>query len=755
VKSIGISNLKLFATAVSLTLLLFGGAKCFAQAGKVAGVFQVSSPPLIDGVLDEEMWQKCTPAKDFWDNFPSDSTLSETPTEIYFASDGEFLYVGVRCSSLGSNYVVPSLRRDYRAGGNDNITLVFDPFMNNRNAFVFGMNPLGVKREALISNGGEDGGDFQEAWDNKWIGESQIFDGYWSCELSIPLRSLRYPKGATKWGFNSYRFDTQSNTRSSWNRIPRNQIIMSLAYTGILEWDEAPATSGGATTLIPYVAGGAQRDFESINGDGTDFTAGVGGDAKLAVTSGLNLDLTLNPDFSQVEVDRQVLNLTRFELSFPERRQFFLENADLFGSFGFTRANPFFSRRIGITVDTATGEAISNPIFYGARLSGQLNDKWRLGLLNMQAQANKKNGLPSYNYTVAAVQRQVGARSSVGLIAVNKENLTNFSDSTSSNLDFNRVLGVDFNLNTPNNRWTGKTFLHTSLSPKLDDQERPLETGGTSISPSHGLFLQYRSRHFDISYDHSYIADDFNAEVGFVPRTNIFTVSPEMSIRFFPKSGFIAQHGPTAESRLFFDASEGTYTDQRSGVGYRVNFLNTSQLRADLRHTYVLLNNDFDPTRTDATPLLAGTDYAYSNFRIRYNSDRRKKLSYQFTAQSGQFFNGTRNGINGSISYRFQPYGNLTLNTAYNKINLPDPYASTGLLLIGPRLDITFTKSLFLTAVSQYSSQIDNLNTNIRFQWRYAPVSDLFIVYSENYDTFTNTSRNRSVVVKLTYWFNL
>jgi len=736
-------------------LLLFQLGISLGQTAKQAVIKHITDAPLIDGILDEPLWQECIPAKDFWDNFPGDSTLCNTPTEIRFVSDGNYLYVAVKCFSIGKDYVVPSLRRDYRAGGNDNITLVFDPFMNNRNAFVFGMNPLGVTREALIANGGESGGDFQEAWDNKWVGESKIFDGYWSCEMAIPLRSIRYPNGAKKWGFNSYRFDTQSNTRSSWNRIPRNQIIMSLAYTGTLDWEQAPEATGGAATLIPYIAGGAQRDYEGTPNGNLAFTRGIGGDSKLAVTSGLNLDLTVNPDFSQVEVDRQVLNLTRFELSFPERRQFFLENADLFGSFGFGRVNPFFSRRIGITVDTATGEAISNPIFYGARLSGQLNDKWRLGLLNMQAQSSKQNGLPSYNYTVAAVQRQVGARSSVGLIAVNKENLTDFSDSTDNNLNFNRVVGVDFNLNTPDNKWTGKTFVHASLSPKLDAMERVVSEGGTNLSPSHGFLLQYRSRNIDVSYDHSYVAEDYNAEVGFVPRTNIFTLSPEVNVRFFPKQGFIAQHGPTAETRFFFDAKVASYTDQRSGIGYRVNFLNTASMRAELRHTYILLNSDFDPTRTDANPLLAGTDYSFTSAEFRFNSDRRKKFAYQFVARSGQFFNGNRKGIDGSITYRFQPFGNITLNAAYNNVNLPEPYASADLLLVGPRLDLTFTKSLFLTTVVQYNNQLDNLNTNVRFQWRYAPVSDLFIVYSDNYDTFGGVSRNRSIVAKLTYWFNI
>ena len=721
-----------------------------------ATVVRTDAPPRLDGILDEPFWERSEPATGFWDNFPGDSTRSAYQTEIRFAADEANLYIAAKCYAPGRAYVVESLRRDFRAGGSDNLTFVFDPFNVRRNALVFGINPYGVRREALISNGGEDFGDFEEAWDNKWRGEAKVFDDYWTAELAIPLRSLRYPADVATWGFNAYRFDTQSNSRSSWNRIPRNQLIMSLAYTGELAWDEPPGRAGGAVTLIPYVSGSAARDYEGEPAGEVDFGGGVGGDAKVAVSSGLNLDLTVNPDFSQVEVDLQVINLTRFELRFPERRQFFLENADLFGSFGFDRVNPFFSRRIGITRDTATGAAISNPIFYGARLSGGVNDRWRVGLLNMQAASSKANGLPSYNYTVAAAQRRIGARSSLGLIGVNKENFSSFSDSTGVNLEFNRVAGVDFNLATPDNRWTGKAFAHASVNPALDPAtETPDPAGGAEVNLTHGLLLLYRTRQFDLSYDHAIVPEDYRAEVGFVPRRDIFTFSPEARYRFFPRSGPVVQHGPRAEARFFYTADLSTYTDQRSGLGYNLVFNNTARLDADLRYTYVLLREAFDPTRTDATPLPADTDYGYVNAELEYRSDRRRPFSYSAELTAGQFFNGRQYGVEAGATYRFQPYGLFTMQATYNFVDLPAPYASTGLVLLGPRLDLTFTRKLFLTAVAQYNDQLDNVNVNLRFQWRYAPVSDLFVVYTDNYDTLAGRSRNRAVVAKLTYWLNL
>ena len=725
-------------------------------APKRATVTHTDAPPELDGIPDEPFWRRSTPAVEFWDNFPSDSTLAEHATTLYFASDGVSLFVAAVCEAPGDDYVIPSLRRDYRAGGNDNLTFVFDPFRTGRNALVFGMNPLGVNREALISNGGESGGDFEEAWDNKWRGQSHITETGWTCELAIPLRSLRYPAGDSVWHFNAYRFDTQSNSRSSWNRIPRNQMIMSLAYQGQLVWEAAPARNTGIGTLIPFAAASRTRDFEATGpAAAPDNAASVGGDAKFQLTSGLNLDLTVNPDFSQVEVDRQVINLTRFEVSFPERRQFFLENADLFGGFGFRSVNPFFSRRIGLTQDTATGLAIPNPIYYGARLNGQIGDRWRVGLLNMQAAADKGNGLPSYNYTVAAVQRRVGRRSSLGAIAVNKDNFTEFDGAGAGNLDFNRVFGVDYNLASEDNRWNGQVFAHASVSPEVDGETGAVLPKGATTALTHGLRLEYRRRNYDIGYDHAYVPADYRAEAGFVPRRDFVTVSPEVNVRFFPTSGPVAQHGPRAELRLWFDADLSTHTDQRSGLGYGVTFLNTAELSAEARYTYLLLRSDFDPSRTDATPLPTGSDYGYYEGRLALRSDRRKRLAFRGELSGGQFFNGSRYGVEAQVSYRLQPYAALSLDAVYNRIDLPAPYAQgTDLFLLGPRADVTLTRSLFLTGVAQYNSQIDNVNLNFRLQWRYAPVSDLFVVYTDNINSATGAVRNRAIVAKVTYWFN-
>ncbi len=696
----------------------------------------------LDGNPDEAIWQASKPATGFWETFPSDTTLVQDQTEIYFGFDDANLYVAAKCYVKGTDFVIPSLRRDYRAGGNDNLTLIFNPFKDKTNAIVFGMNPLGVTREALIYNGGESGDDFREEWDNKWRGESYIGEDYWSVEMIIPFTSLRFPDGDPQWYFNSYRFDTQSNTRSTWHRIPQNQIIMSLAYMGTIDFiGGAPKAQGGNLTVIPYVGGGVTKDYEA--GTQVQWNGNVGGDAKIGIGSGLNLDLTVNPDFSQVEVDAQVINTTRFEVFFPERRQFFLENADLFSSFGFERLNPFFSRRIGVTQDTTTGVAIQNPIYYGARLSGKVNDDYRIGLLNMQTAPNFDQGLPSYNYTVAAGQRKVGDRSSLGGIFVNKQNFGDFTDSTGTNVNFNRVAGIDFNLATKDNKWNGKTFLHRSFSDGEDGDDYV-----------HGAVLQFRERNWNLTYFHAYAGENYNAEVGFVPRKGVFTSSIEAQRIDYPDNPNVVQKGPSVEVQAFTQPGEGI-TDYNYDFRYNWQYANTQRFTVGAGFQNIYLFDGFDPTRTDATPLPGSQDYGYWRAGVSYQSDRRKKFSSRFEVDAGEFFNGYSYGIGGGLVYRYQPYGAINLRFNYQFIDLPDPYASTALFLIGPRIDLTFSKSVFLTTFLQYNEQFDNFNLNARLQWRFAPVSDFFLVYTDNYNTVGWKTRNRSLVAKATYWLNM
>lgn len=706
---------------------------------------RTTGPIQLDGKLDEPSWFDGAPANNFWSYFPDDSTRSPVQTEIYMAFDDNYLYIGAKCYSVGEAYIVPSLRRDYRAGGNDNLTFLFDTFNDRTNAFVFGINPLGVRREALVSNGGVDPGrDWDSSWDNKWDGVAKIYDGYWISELAIPFTTLRFPEGSQEWNFNSYRFDTQSNTTSTWNQIPRNQIITNLAFMGKMQWEEPLQKPGSNVSLIPYVSSNYEKDFEAEDLEDGEVGFNVGGDVKVGVTAGLNLDLTFNPDFSQVEVDRQVINLDRFELFFPERRQFFLENADLFGGFGDQRINPFFSRRIGIATDTTDDERVQNPILYGARLSGKLDNNWRLGFLNMQTAEEEDFGLPSYNYTVAALQRKVFSRSNVGLIFVNKQTFQSLRTDTADVYDmFNRVAGLDYNLASSDNKWTGKAYYHQAFTE--DDLPDKFAQGGR---------LQFQNRDISVRWQHQYVGEGYDAEVGFVPRKNFFRIDPEIRLFYYPGKGIINEHGPSVQTTFIWTPEYGR-TDHRLDFDWRFSLRNTSRIQFTVSNQYIFLLDEFDPTRTDATPLPGKTDYNYTSFEFSYNSDRRKKLAYRLRPNIGQFFNGNAYGMSGSLIYRYQPFGAIEINYNYRHIDLPDPYATADLFLLGTRIDLTFTKNIFLTTFLQYNDQVENVNINARLQWRFAPVSDFFLVYTENFESVDFATKNRAIVAKVTYWLNI
>ena len=739
-------------------IVLLSGLSTLAFGQNEIYPVRIDSAPVIDGKLDEPMWEEISSADDYWQQFPLDSIRALAPTELRMAYDDEYIYVGVLCKSSGSDFIITSLKRDFSFRSQDNITLEFDTYADNTNAFVFGINAMGVRREALIANGGSQGReDFLMSWDNKWFGEAHIEGNSWSAEFAIPFKSIRYNEGSDVWYFNSYRNDTQNSERSVYSRIPNNRIIMDLNFPAKIVWDEPLQKAGPNISVIPYAIAQVSRDFEDNTQTKPNSKVNAGFDAKVGITSGLNLDLTANPDFSQVEVDQQVTNLDRFEIFFPERRQFFLENSDLFGSFGLSRMNPFFSRRIGVARDTTTGQNIQNPILYGARLSGKLNDNLRVGLLNMQTAAEEENGLPSFNYTVAAVQQKVFDRSNISFILVNKQavNPAEFGGDFSN---FNRIAGLEYRLASANNFWRGKLFYHHAfLDEKKDD---PF---------THGAQIEYQRRRYRLEWAHSVIGYGYDAEVGFVPRKDYALISPEFQLYFYPNKGILNTHSINVDTRWFYQLAKdgntvvtaGENSEQQVEFTWEFNFLNTAGAEIAISRNYLKLLRDFDPTRVqaDGVVLPAGSEYDYFEYSLSYMSDARKLFSFSVRPTFGGFFNGKRRGVNGSFNYRIQPYGSIGLGYDYNYIELASPFEPVSIWLVGPKFDLTFTRKLFLTAFFQYNNQLDNLNINTRLQWRFAPVSDFFLVYTDNYltqDGFTNfQKRNHALVAKFTYWLNL
>jgi len=728
---------------LSALALFFLSLTAFSQNSEKSFIVKyVSDIIQLDGVLDDPAWKMAESANTFQQYFPTDSLPASYQTDIKMLYDDKNLYIGIRSNSTGKEYVIPSLERDFRAGGNDNISLLFDTFNDGTNAFLFGINPYGVRREALITNGGSGLEGFTTSWDIKWKGESTIYDDYYTAELIIPLTSFKFREGETKWRFNSYRFDMQSNEQSTWARIPQNQLIFNLAFMGDMVFEKPLGKSRTPLALIPYVNGISSRDYET--GENLN-NFKVGADAKISVGNSLNLDLTLNPDFSTVEVDNFITNLTRFEIALPERRQFFIDNNDLFGGFGGGRdANPFFSRRIGIATDTA-GNTIENRILGGLRLSGKINNNLRLGFLNLQTQQDSENEIPSNNNMMLSLQQKMFSRSNLGVFFINRQ-AVRAADFLPEDEEFNRVMGIDYNLASKDNSWTGKFYAHKSFQP--EDNE-----GNYSL----GFNLGKNTRNFSTFVDAIKIDEEFSSDLGFIPRTDIVKLVNIFEGRLWPQKGKINNYEAQVFNEFIWRPGlDYKLTDHSISLETTAAFKTLEEMGATFSRRFIFLAEDFEPTGNEGAIALPGNQgYTFNNVELSFESDQRKIFSYRIQPGFGGFFNGHRYSLETGFDIRLQPKVRIGFNAQYDRIDLPQPYSSADIWLVSPRVGITFSKAIFWSTLVQYSNQRDNLGINSRLQWRFAPLSDLFIVYNDNYSVDILAPRFRSINLKLSYWLNI
>jgi hypothetical protein len=333
--------------------------------------------------------------------------------------------------------MIESLKRDWNFGKNDNFIMFMDTYGDLTNGFAFGASAVGAQWDGTMF----DGGSVDLNWDNKWTSAIYNDSSKYVWEAAIPFKSIRYKSGVQEWGVNFSRNDLKTTEKSSWAPVPRQFPTAALSYTGSLVWDAPLPAQKNNFSLIPYFKSSVSKEFAT--NDGTKINQAsvndnaYGLDAKISLSSSLNLDLTVNPDFSQVEVDRQVTNLSRFELFFPERRQFFLENADLFSNLGFENVRPFFSRRIGL----------NSTIDFGARMSGRINKNWRIGIMDMKTSADESKNLLAQNFAVVALQRKLFKKSNIELFYIDKTNIGENGGGSLSSLSynkFNRNFGFEF-----------------------------------------------------------------------------------------------------------------------------------------------------------------------------------------------------------------------------------------------------------------------------------------------------------------------
>lgn len=704
------------------------------------GLNRTSQNIIIDGEDDDLGWLEAEKIDQFMNHWPVDQGRPEALSEVWAVYDNEFIYIKAKLYDNGKR-IVQSLRRDNREAhwNSDNFTVVIDPFNNKQSGFLFGVNAGGAQMEALLSlDGGQT--EFDENWDNKWYSEIKAYPDYWLVEIAIPFKTLRYGTQISEWGINFIRGDMQRNVFSTWTQFPLNYGGIDLNYMGTLKWDDKPKKAEGKVVLIPYIAGGTQRDFEDSEGQTNyqqDLDAGL--DAKVAITGSLSLDLTLNPDFSNVDVDQQVTNLTRFSIFFPERRNFFLENGDIFSNFGSWQIQPFFSRTIGLN----GGKQI--PIRYGARLTGNLTPDLRIGVMNIQT--GDLDEIAANNYTVAALHQRVLKRSVIKALFINRQSGAD---------DFGRNGGLEFNYVHPSGQWDNTVRFHSATTDE-----------GLDKNTFYGFSGGYRGRHLRSGWTFDVVGENYITELGFNPRLNNFDAITEQTIRqgytrinpwfvyrFIPENenSKINQHGLRTWHNLWLNPDR-SLNERSHGIAYDFIFKNTSELRINRFMREINLPVPTNLIGAD-TPLPIA-NYQFSEFFINYNTDRRKILNGEVRVRYGDFFNGERFGLVTGLNVRAQPWGTFGINYEFNKVQLAEGFGETTLHLLRANTEISFSNTMFWTTSLQYNSQSENYNIFSRFQWRFKPMSDFFLVYTDNYTTDGLNIKNRQIVFKMTYWLNM
>jgi hypothetical protein len=717
----------LYTVKKLLTLLLVLTTSFSYSQEKTYSLFETHEVITIDGVLDEPIWERFPTATDFTQNYPKDSLIASSKTSVKMCYNDKFLYVSAVCYNNGNtNYVVNSFIRDFSFPRTDAFAIFLSPLQDKTNGLSFSVNPYNVQRDGLVSTSGVYG--VTTSWNQKWFSEVKQYDEYWTLEMAIPLNILKYKKTSTTWDMNFARNDLKVNETSTWAKVPLGRNVAAINFYGELVWKDKLPKPKANVAIVPYVSAGGIAYYENNKFIDQKNLSNVGLDAKIGVTNTLNLDVTVNPDFSNTEVDDQVINLERFSIFLPEKRLFFTENSDLFAGFGFSKIRAFNSRRIGLDSD----------IIGGVRLSGNLTKGMRIGVMDIQTQGTAdERQLESQNYAVVAVKQNVFGNSSIGGIFVNKQAFNGFSALKDQR---NTMAGVDFNLYSNNNKWQGKAFYHQGFNKNF----------GITNS-ANAIWLGFNDTRWSFSYNHEYVGEGYDAEVGFVPRKGYFRFEHDLSRKIYPKKGDLNYHQIGTYYSQYWEKGIVS-TDRYNSVFYKIQMNNSSYFGARVINQQTRLDNSFDLIRK-GTPITKG-NYNYTSGEIYYYSDYRKAFTYSGKVNFGQFYNGNKLTMNATLDYRFRPKATVGLNFTRNEIRFPEGQQDGFITLIGAQFKVSFNTNMHWATFVQYNTQADNFNINSRIQWRVAPMSDIFLTYTDNYDIIFN-QKNKALVLRFNYWFGL
>ena len=704
---------------------------------------RVEGAPTLDGVLDDAIWQRAAVIDAFVQQEPDEGAPATERTEVLILYDAENLYVGVRAYDSDPNGMVATeMRRDAdRILDEDSFQIILDTFNDSRSGYMFVTSPYGAKLEQQIADESQSGRGFgggsssgvNRNWDGVWDVAVGRMEGGWTAEIAIPMVTVRFPDTPVQsWGINFMRNIRRKNEQVFWAPIPKAYGLTRVSLAGSLNDLEA-LNRGMDLRVKPFVTGGGKRTLA----DGNDPAGDVGLDVKYGITAGLNLDLTLNTDFAQAEVDDERVNLTRFPLFFPEKREFFLENSGQFvvGATAAIRplADLFFSRRIGLS---ETGEHV--PIIGGARLTGKVG-RSNVAILNVQT--NEDRGRPGENFFVARYGLDILARSRVGAIVINKE--SNLFDQVPDSLDsFNRTYGADMTLSL-HPALTVSGFLAQTASPGVTDEQM-----GSYLSAS------WRDTSWRVYAEAADLEDNFNPEVGFVPRTGIQYKKAHFEYNPRPDRWGIRVLQPMVNG-VFTEDQNGQLLTRQLHNMLGIVFQNGARATIWYNDWYERLDQPFTVVRR---PLADGGDvvvdpgeYNFGDWRFMYSTNAARRVYGSISYGPQGFYDGTRVDTGFTLGTRVTEQLSAEAQHSRNDVKLNGGDFVTSVTSF--QIDYAMSPDMSLRTLTQYNSLTEQWSTAVRYRYTYMPGSDIYIVYDEVRRDATGfvEIQDRQLILKATY----
>ena len=732
--------------------MIFSAAMVSGQnASRVGWATLVDEAPTIDGFIDDAVWARAEPFTGFVQQAPIVGNPATERTEIRILYDESAIFIGaILYDSEPDEILVTDSRRDSGLGGMDSFQIIFDTYHDRQNGFVFGTNPAGIEFDGQVTNegGGMRGGGratsnvgsgagFNRNWDASWTVRTRVTDVGWTAEFEIPLSSLRYGTKPQVWGVNFQRNISRSREQLFWAPIGQVYNLYRLSQAGELHGLELEEPRNLKVT--PYAVGSASRTYTNPVETEADLDGAFGLDVKYGVTPSLTLDLTYNTDFAQVEVDEQVVNLTRFNVRFPEKRPFFLENAGLFAA-GKPGVDLFFSRRIG--VDASTRAAV--PILGGARMSGRAG-QFNLAFLTMQTDrllateslVDPRAVLTPYNnYSMVRVSRELPNRSSLGAIVVNRDAM----GSGSASDDWNRTFGLGGRLGAGQ---------YTDLRGFISRTVTPGESGDEM---AYNLRGEYRRGGLENSVEYTQVGDGFNPEVGFLRRGSFRSSDFRIAWRYqAPNIAWLRQLNPHTQLTTFWDL-DGFKEEQIWHMHLPVDFENGWGFSP-----LVDVNSEGFQVPFEISPgvVVPAGEYDYVHTEARVSTDSRRTVSFSTNLVLGGFLSGTQTSINNTLRVRSGGKFTASMGWTWQEIDLPWGAFVTN--LGQARFNYSFTPQVNFQSLIQYNDRDENWSGYLRFALLNASGagSGLFIVYNATQALEGLGPINRTFIIKYSRQFDV